>query len=238
MVQYRILFNGRSKQVCEADSDDRVILHFKDNTSAYNDIKKAVIEGKGAACCKVSSYIFNYLNMNGVETHFIARQSETDQLCRRVSIIPVEFEVRNYIAGSLSHRLKIQEGQKSDNLIVEMSYRNRELGNPYIGEDIAVALKLATYEELHEIRNTIEKINELLVELFSKAGIKLIDFKAFFGRTHYGRLVLANEISPDTCRLWDAKTDESLDKDRFRKDLDNVASSYQQVFERLNSLSL
>ena len=236
--QYKVLYEGISKMVCEADSPERVILHFKDTTSAYNNIKKATIKGKGEICCKISSFIFNYLNMNGLKTHFIAMQSPCDQLCTKVEIIPVEFAVRNYIAGTLARRLKMEEGFKPGNLIVELSYKNRGLGVPFISEDLAVALDLMSYEELSKAREIIVKANALLTDLFAKAGIKLIDFKAFFGRTSSGELILANEISPETARLWDIETEEKLDKDRFRRDMDDVAISYNKIYERLTSLEI
>ena len=236
MEQLELLYEGKAKQVFATDDPERIIIRYKDSATAYNNLKKATIVNKGVFSNDISSMLFRHLADAGVETHFIGKLNERDQLCRRVSIIPIEIIVRNIVAGSMAQRLGIEEGTRPSNTIVDLSYKRDELGDPLINDDHAVALGLVTYDELKQIYAVTRRINELLESLFDSAGITLVDFKVEFGRTSDGRIVLADEISPDTCRLWDKQTGEKLDKDRFRRDLGKVIEAYEEIDRRLKSL--
>lgn len=236
MEQLELLYEGKAKQVFATDDPERIIIRYKDSATAYNNLKKATIVNKGVFSNDISSMLFRHLADAGVETHFIERLNERDQLCRRVSIIPIEIIVRNIVAGSMAQRLGIEEGTRPSNTIVDLSYKRDELGDPLINDDHAVALGLVTYDELKQIYAVTRRINELLESLFDSAGITLVDFKVEFGRTSDGRIILADEISPDTCRLWDKQTGEKLDKDRFRRDLGKVIEAYEEIDRRLKSL--
>ena len=236
MEQLELLYEGKAKQVFATDDPERIIIRYKDSATAYNNLKKATIVNKGVFSNDISSMLFRHLADAGVETHFIEKLNERDQLCRRVSIIPIEIIVRNIVAGSMAQRLGIEEGTRPTNTIVDLSYKRDELGDPLINDDHAVALGLVTYDELKQIYAVTRRINELLESLFDSAGITLVDFKVEFGRTSDGRIILADEISPDTCRLWDKQTGEKLDKDRFRRDLGKVIEAYEEIDRRLKSL--
>ena len=236
MEQLELLYEGKAKQVFATDDPERIIIRYKDSATAYNNLKKATIVNKGVFSNDISSMLFRHLADAGVETHFIGKLNERDQLCRRVSIIPIEIIVRNIVAGSMAQRLGIEEGTRPSNTIVDLSYKRDELGYPLINDDHAVALGLVTYDELKQIYAVTRRINELLESLFDSAGITLVDFKVEFGRTSDGRIILADEISPDTCRLWDKQTGEKLDKDRFRRDLGKVIEAYEEIDRRLKSL--
>lgn len=236
MEQLELLYEGKAKQVFATDDPERIIIRYKDSATAYNNLKKATIVNKGVFSNDISSMLFRHLADAGVETHFIERLNERDQLCRRVSIIPIEIIVRNIVAGSMAQRLGIEEGTRPSNTIVDLSYKRDELGDPLINDDHAVALGLVTYDELKQIYAVTRRINELLESLFDSAGITLVDFKVEFGRTSDGRIILADEICPDTCRLWDKQTGEKLDKDRFRRDLGKVIEAYEEIDRRLKSL--
>ncbi len=236
MEQLELLYEGKAKQVFATDDPERIIIRYKDSATAYNNLKKATIVNKGVFSNDISSMLFRHLADAGVETHFIEKLNERDQLCRRVSIIPIEIIVRNIVAGSMAQRLGIEEGTRPSNTIVDLSYKRDELGDPLINDDHAVALGLVTYDELKQIYAVTRRINELLESLFDSAGITLVDFKVEFGRTSDGRIILADEISPDTCRLWDKQTGEKLDKDRFRRDLGKVIEAYEEIDRRLKSL--
>ncbi len=236
MEQLELLYEGKAKQVFATDDPERIIIRYKDSATAYNNLKKATIVNKGVFSNDISSMLFRHLADAGVETHFIEKFNERDQLCRRVSIIPIEIIVRNIVAGSMAQRLGIEEGTRPSNTIVDLSYKRDELGDPLINDDHAVALGLVTYDELKQIYAVTRRINELLESLFDSAGITLVDFKVEFGRTSDGRIILADEISPDTCRLWDKQTGEKLDKDRFRRDLGKVIEAYEEIDRRLKSL--
>ncbi len=236
MEQLELLYEGKAKQVFATDDPERIIIRYKDSATAYNNLKKATIVNKGVFSNDISSMLFRHLADAGVETHFIGKLNERDQLCRRVSIIPIEIIVRNIVAGSMAQRLGIEEGTRPSNTIVDLSYKRDELGDPLINDDHAVALGLVTYDELKQIYAVTRRINELLESLFDSAGITLVDFKVEFGRTSDGRIILADEISPDTCRLWDKQTGEKLDKDRFRRDLGKVIEAYEEIDRRLKSL--
>ncbi len=231
-----MLYEGKAKQLFLTDNPSEVIVRFKDTATAFNNIKKATIAGKGRLCNAISAYIYNYLERAGVKTHFLKRLNEEDQLCCRVQTIPLEVVVRNTIAGSMAQRLGLEEGTKPDNVIYDLCYKSDRLGDPLMNDHHAVAMKLATYEELDVIYAIAKRINELLLDLFRRAGIDLIDFKIEFGRTPEGEIILSDELSPETCRLWDLATGERLDKDRFRRDLGRVREAYEEILHRLEQL--
>lgn len=235
MEKRAFLYEGKAKQIYATDDPNLIIVHYKDDATAFNNQKKGSIAEKGVMNNKIAQAIFNELAKYGIRTHFKEQLNERDQLCEKVTIVPLEVIVRNLIAGSLAKRLNIEEGTKPDNTILEISYKNDELGDPLINDHHAVALKAASYEELDKIYAETRKINSVLQEFFASRGIILVDFKIEFGRTASGEIILADEISPDTCRLWDAKTGEKMDKDRFRRDLGNVEEAYQEVLKRLTS---
>lgn len=235
MQQQELLYEGKSKLIFKSDKEDRIIIQFKDDATAFYNIKRAKIENKGKMNCAISSMLLGYLNENGVSTHFVERIDENKQLCRVVEHIPIEVIVRNVIAGSMAKRLGIEEGVVPENTIFDICLRGEELGDPLVNDHHAVALGIATYEELAKIYEISAKVNLLLSELFTKAGITLVDFKIEFGRTECGELVLADELTPDTCRLWDMATGERMDKDRFRRDLGRVRETYEEVARRIHN---
>ena len=238
MTKNELIFDGKEKKVFATEDPDRVIIHFRDVTLAYNGVKRARFIGKGALNNKISAILLNYLNQNGVETHFIEILGEKEQLCRKIEIIPLQVVVHNRIAGSLAYRLGVEEGYRHANVIVDLRYNNDELEDPFINRDHAVALGLATYQELDGMYNSARRVNELLKPLFHKAGIELVDVKLEFGRAaDTGAIIISDEISPDTCRLWDEATGERLDKDRFRLDLSRVVESYNIVLTRLKQVT-
>ena len=238
MRKGELIFEGNEKQVFATDHPDQVIFRYKDVTVAYNNVKRARFIGKGALDNQISAILLNYLNQNGVETHFIERLGEQEQLCRKIEIIPLQVVVHNRIAGSLAYRLGVEEGYRHSNTIVDLRYNNDELEDPFINRDHAVALGLATYQELDRMYNNARRVNELLKPLFHKAGIELVDMKLEFGRaSDTGSIIISDEISPDTCRLWDEATGERLDKDRFRLDLSRVVESYTLVLTRLKQVT-
>ena len=234
MEKREIIFEGNEKQVFATDDPDQVIFRYKDVTVAYNNVKRARFKGKGALDNQISAILLSYLNENGVETHFIKVLGEQEQLCRKIEIIPLQVVVHNRIAGSLATRLGVPEGYRHSNVIVDLRYNNDELEDPFINRDHAVALGLATYQELDGMYDIARRVNELLKPLFQKAGIELVDMKIEFGRaSDTGAIIISDEISPDTCRLWDIATGERMDKDRFRLDLSCVVENYRKVLERL-----
>lgn len=233
MKQLELLHEGKSKQFFKTDSDEHIIIRFKDDASAFYNIKYAKIENKGKMNCTISSAILGYLAENGVKSHFVEKIDETAQLCRLVEHKQIEIIVRNVIAGSMAKRLGLEEGIVPENTIYDLCLCSKDLSDPLINDHHAVALGLATYDELKHIYAVSERINMLLTDLFDKAGIRLIDFKIEFGRTADGELILADELTPDTCRIWDKVTGERLDKDRFRRDLGRVRETYEEVAKRL-----
>lgn len=237
MKQLEMLYEGKAKQVFKTDDAEKIIIHYKDAATAFNNIKKATIENKGVLNNAISTLIFEQLHAAGVKTHYIETLNDRDQLCRRVTIIPIEVIVRNTIAGSMAQRLGIEEGIKPTNVIFDICYKKDELGDPLINDHHAVALGIATYDELKQIYAMTSKINEVLTSMFRKMNINLVDFKIEFGRTSDGEIILADEVSPDTCRLWDLTTNEKLDKDRFRRDLGKVREAYEEILARLQSIS-
>lgn len=235
MKQMELLYEGKSKQIFKTDNPDNVVVRFKDDTTAFYGIKRANILNKGRLTCDISSMVLGYLNDNGINTHFIERVDDDGQLCRVVEHVPVEVIVRNVVAGSMAKRLGIEEGIVPENTIFDLCLRRSDLGDPLINDHHAVALGLLSYEELSELYEMSAKINSLVTELYSKAGITVVDFKIEFGRAADGSLVLADELSPDTCRLWDKATGERMDKDRFRRDLGSVGETYEEVAKRLHN---
>ena len=230
-----LLYEGKSKQIFKTDNPDNVVVRFKDDTTAFYGIKRANILNKGRLTCDISSMVLGYLNSNGINTHFIERVDDDGQLCRVVEHVPVEVIVRNVVAGSMAQRLGMEEGIVPENTIFDLCLRRSDLGDPLINDHHAVALGLLSYEELSELYEMSAKINSLVTELYSKAGITVVDFKIEFGRAADGSLVLADELSPDTCRLWDKATGERMDKDRFRRDLGSVGETYEEVAKRLHN---
>lgn len=231
-----MLYEGKSKQIFKTDMEDRVVIRFKDDTSAFYGIKRANIENKGRLTCDISSTVLEYLNANNINTHFIERVGADGQLCRVVEHVPVEVIVRNVVAGSMAARLGLDEGIVPENTIFDLVLRRNDLGDPLINDHHAVALGLMSYEEIAQMYEMSAAINRCLVQLYAKAGITVVDFKIEFGRDANGELVLADELSPDTCRLWDAETGERMDKDRFRRDLGRVRETYEEVAQRLHNI--
>lgn len=232
--QLEMLYEGKAKQIYRTDKEDMVIIHYKDDATAFNGEKKAQLESKGILNNEITSLIFEMLNKEGIKTHFVEKLNDRDQLCKKVEIVPLEVMVRNMAAGSMAKRLGLEEGTELKTTVFELSYKNDELGDPLINDYHAVAIGATTFEELNEIYEMTAKINDILKELFKKQNIDLIDFKIEFGRCD-GEILLADEISPDTCRFWDAKTREKMDKDRFRRDMGNVMKGYREVLSRLRA---
>lgn len=236
MKELELLYEGKSKQIFKTEKEDRVVIRFKDDTSAFYGIKRANIENKGRFTCDISSMVLEYLNANNINTHFIERVGADGQLCRVVEHVPVEVIVRNVVAGSMAARLGLDEGIVPENTIFDLVLRRNDLGDPLINDHHAVALGLMSYEEIAQMYEMSAAINRCLVELYAKAGITVVDFKIEFGRDANGALVLADELSPDTCRLWDTETGERMDKDRFRRDLGRVRETYEEVAQRLHNI--
>jgi phosphoribosylaminoimidazole-succinocarboxamide synthase len=234
LKQGDLLYEGKAKQVFAVEGrGDVVIIRYKDDATAFNGGKKGRIEDKGILNNKIASGLFEMLGKAGVPTHFIAQKSERDMLCKKVKIVPLEVIVRNVAAGSMAKRLGLEEGAALKTTVFELSYKDDGLGDPLINDYHAVAIGASTFEELDEIKKITFKVNDALSAFFLERGVKLIDFKLEFGRTADGALVLADEISPDTCRFWDEKTNEKLDKDRFRRDLGAVKEAYVEIWHRL-----
>ena len=232
------LYEGKAKKVFKTSDDALYMVEYKDDATAFNGEKRGTIEGKGVINNKVSAMLFRELEKEGIETHLVEFIDDTHQLVKRVEIVPLEVIARNVIAGSLSKRVGRPEGEVLPRPILEFSYKNDDLGDPMINHYHALALDLATEEEIDEIIAQAFKINELLQKIFDKANLVLVDFKLEFGRTPEGKIILADEISPDTCRLWDKDTHEKLDKDRFRRDLGGVEEAYIEVYNRLKNIGL
>ena len=231
----KLLYEGKAKQLFECENNDEIYVHYKNSATAFNGVKKEEFEGKGVFNNTITSLIFEYLEKQGVKTHFTRKVNETDQICKHVTIIPLEVIVRNIVAGSMAKKYGFEEGKKLKKPVFELSYKNDELNDPLINNDHAVALEIVTEEELENIRTQALKINELLQKLYLDANLVLVDFKIEFGKTKDGEIILADEISPDTCRLWDKDTNEKLDKDRFRRDLGSVMEAYEEVLRRLKN---
>jgi len=239
MKKGKKLYEGKAKILYAAPEKGTAIQHFKDDATAFNNQKKSTIEGKGILNNRISEHILSSLNQVGIETHLIKRINMREQLVKLVEIIPIEFVVRNIATGSLTKRLGIEEGTVLERPLIEFCYKNDELNDPLIAREHIYAFGWATPIEINRITDQCLRINDFMQGMFKGVGIKLVDFKLEFGRLNQNgkkKIVLADEISPDTCRLWDVTSEEKLDKDRFRKDLGNLLEAYQEVARRLNIL--
>lgn len=232
MKKLEMLYEGKAKKVYSTDVEDVVIVEYKDDATAFNGLKKGTIVGKGIVNNKMTNHLFALLEKEGVPTHLVEELSDRETAVKKVEIVPLEVIVRNVSAGSFSKKLGIEEGRQLLTPTLEFSYKNDDLGDPFINDYYALALGLATKEEIDRITELVFHVNRFLIKYFEQLGMRLIDFKVEFGR-YKGQIILADEISPDTCRLWDLNTNEKLDKDRFRRDLGNVEDAYQEVFKRL-----
>lgn len=232
MQKLDMLYEGKAKKVFKTDVEDVLIVDYKDDATAFNGEKKGTIVGKGVVNNRMTNYIFQVLEKEGVPTHFVEELSDRETAVKAVEIVPLEVIIRNIAAGSFSKKLGIEEGRKLLAPTLEFSYKDDALGDPMINDYYAIAIGASTREEIEKITKYAFKVNEVLCKFFAEAGIELVDFKIEFGR-YKGDIILADEISPDTCRLWDAKTHEKLDKDRFRRDMGNVEDAYQEVFKRI-----
>lgn len=232
MTAGTLIYEGKAKKLFTTGHPDEVLQYFKDDATAFNAQKRGTIVEKGIINNKVSERLFRLLEQNGVATHFVERKSDREMLTKKVTIVPVEVVVRNVIAGSLAKRLGLKEGEAIQPPIVEWYYKNDALGDPLIADEHVRLLKLATPEQMAEIKELALKVNSVLQPFFAERRMVLVDFKLEFG-VHNGRLILADEISPDTCRFWDQATRESMDKDRFRKDLGKIEEAYQEVLKRV-----
>ncbi len=233
MEKKELLYEGKAKKVYKTDDENLYIVDYKDDATAFNGLKKGQIAGKGVVNNKMSNYLMKLMEKKGIPTHFVEELSDRETAVKKVTIVPLEVIVRNIAAGSFSKRLGVEEGSPLKTTVLEYCYKDDALGDPLINDYHAMALGIATREDLDKIADMTFKVNDVLKEYFKTIGIELVDFKIEFGRTPDGEIILADEISPDTCRLWDAKTHEKLDKDRFRRDLGNVEEAYEEVFKRL-----
>jgi len=233
MEKGALLYEGKAKRIYGTNDPELLWIEYKDSATAFDGKKKAEIEGKGRLNNLISSIIFTKLQERGIDSHFVRQLSETEQLVKKVEIIPLETVVRNYAAGSISKRLGIPEGEKLRRPIVEFYYKSDALGDPLLTEDHIEILDLASQEEVELLKTKALEVNKVLTELFAELGVKLIDFKLEFGRDSQGNVLLADEISPDTCRLWDMETNEKLDKDVFRRDLGSLTEAYEAILQRL-----
>lgn len=232
MQKLEQLYEGKAKKVFMTEDPDVVIVDYKDDATAFNGEKKGSIAGKGVINNRMTNYIFRMLEEEGIPTHYVEELSDRETAVKKVEIVPLEVIVRNVAAGSFAQKLGIEEGRKLLAPTLEFSYKDDALGDPMINDYYAIAIGAATRPEIDKITEYTFKINEVLTKFFAEAGIELIDFKIEFGRFH-DQIILADEVSPDTCRLWDIKTREKLDKDRFRRDMGNVEDAYQEVFRRI-----
>ncbi|WP_368488162.1 phosphoribosylaminoimidazolesuccinocarboxamide synthase [Clostridium sp. BJN0013] len=233
MKKGEMIYQGKAKKVYETDDKDKVIIYYKDDATAFNGEKKGQISDKGILNNNITSSLFELLEKNNIPTHFEKKLNDREQLCKKVDIIPLEVIVRNVAAGSMAKRLGLEEGTPLKTTVFELSYKDDSLGDPIINDYHAVAIGIATWDELKTIYGMTASINDILELFFRKLGIKLIDFKLEFGKFK-DKIILADEISPDTCRLWDAVTNEKLDKDRFRRDMGNVKEAYEEILRRIS----
>ena len=232
MEKKELLYEGKAKKVYTTENPDVLIVDYKDDATAFNGVKKGTIVGKGVVNNRMTNHIFKMLEEKGIPTHFIEELSDRETAVKKVEIVPLEVIVRNVAAGSFSKKLGIEEGFRLLSPTLEFSYKNDELGDPMINDYYAVAIGAATREEIDKITELVFKINEILVDYFKSIKVDLIDFKVEFGR-YKGQIILADEISPDTCRFWDSETHEKLDKDRFRRDLGHVEEAYEEIYSRI-----
>ena len=235
MKKLKLLYEGKAKKVYQTEMAQRLIVEYKDDATAFNGLKKGTIVGKGIINNKMSNRLMQRLEDAGIPTHFVTELNDRETVVKRVSIVPLEVIVRNIAAGSFSMRYGVEEGTVFEQPTIEFSYKNDSLGDPLLNTDHAKALKLATDAEIATIRTMALRINEILKSFWAECGVTLVDFKLEFGRLSDGTIILADEISPDTCRLWDAKTGDKLDKDRFRRDLGGVEDAYAEIMRRLVS---
>ena len=233
MEKKEMLYEGKAKKVYATEDPQQLIVSYKDDATAFNGLKKGTITGKGAINNRMSNLLMARLEKEGIPTHLIKELNDRETLVKKVSIVPLEVIVRNISAGSFAKRYGVEEGIVFDQPTFELSYKNDDLGDPLMNDDHALALKLATPEELALIRRYALTVDKLMQEVWADCGVTLVDFKLEFGRLEDGTIVLADEISPDTCRLWDSETHEKLDKDRFRRDMGGVEAAYEQVMSRL-----
>lgn len=232
MEKKELLYEGKAKKVYTTENPDVLIVDYKDDATAFNGVKKGTIVGKGVVNNRMTNHIFKMLEEKGIPTHFVEELSDRETAVKKVEIVPLEVIVRNVAAGSFSKKLGIEEGFRLLSPTLEFSYKNDELGDPMINDYYAVAIGAATREEIDKITELVFKINEILVDYFKSIKVDLIDFKVEFGR-YKGQIILADEISPDTCRFWDSETHEKLDKDRFRRDLGHVEEAYEEIYRRI-----
>lgn len=237
MVEQELLYEGKAKRIYSTDNPEIVRVQYKDSATAFNGEKKAEIAGKGRLNNEITSLLFSKLMDSGIDTHFVEKTSDLEQLVKRVTIVPIEVVVRNIVAGSLSKRMGLDEGVVLAKPIVEFYYKRDDLGDPIVNEDHIESLKLATTSELQTIKEIALRVNNVLIELFNECNVRLIDFKLEFGKLSDGSILLADEISPDTCRLWDKDTNTKFDKDVFRRDLGNLTDGYEEILKRLGGLS-
>ena len=235
MQKKDFIYEGKAKQVYSTNDENLVIIHYKDDATAGNGVKKGTIKDKGIINNKITAKLFSVLEKNGIRTHFKEMLNDRDQLCEKLEIVPLEVIVRNVITGSMAKRVGIADGTIPKTTIFEICYKNDEYGDPLINDYHAVAMGLATFDELRYIYETTSKINDLLKKVFDEEGITLVDFKIEFGKNSKGEILLADEITPDTCRLWDKATGKKLDKDRFRQDLGGIEEAYIEILNRLEA---
>ena len=233
MQKMEMLYEGKAKKVYATDDPEICIVSYKDDATAFNGLKKGTITGKGVVNNRMSNFMFRLLEKQGIPTHYVEELSDRETAVKKVVIVPLEVIVRNTAAGSLSKRLGLPEGTPMKTPVLEYSYKNDELGDPMVNDYHIFAMELATREELAQIASMSFRINEIMVEFFKSVGVDLIDFKIEFGKTGDGKILLADEISPDTCRFWDVNTHEKLDKDRFRRDMGGVEEAYAEMMKRL-----
>lgn len=233
MEKLEQIYEGKAKKVYKTDDPELLIVDYKDDATAFNGLKKGTITGKGVINNHMSNFLMEIIESKGVPTHYVKELSPRETLVKAVKIVPLEVIVRNISAGSFAKRYGVEEGIVFETPTVECSYKNDELGDPLLDPTHAIALKLVTKEELDLIHSYALKVNEIIKEFWAERGITLVDFKIEFGKVADGTIILADEISPDTCRLWDSATGEKLDKDRFRRDLGNVEEAYEEVMKRL-----
>ena len=234
MEKQEMMYEGKAKQVYASEDPNLVIIHYKDDATAFNGLKKASISNKGVLNNKITTILFQQLNQRGIRTHWVETLNDRDQLCRKVSIVPLEVIVRTVVAGSMAKKFGIEEGTVLKEPVFEICYKNDELGDPMINDTHAVGLGFATRDELDQIYAITSQVNEALKEIFDQINIRLIDFKLEFGKDSEGQILLADEISPDTCRFWEKGTDKKLDKDRFRRELGDVIGAYEEIYGRLS----
>lgn len=233
MEKKELLYEGKAKKVYATDNPEVLLVDYKDDATAFNGVKKGTIAGKGAINNRVTNFMMQLLEKEGVPTHFVEELSDRETLVKKVSIVPLEVIIRNISAGSFAKRYGVEEGIVFAEPTIEFSYKNDDLGDPLINDYHALALGVATKEEIETIKNMAFKVNAVMKEFFKRLNVDLVDFKLEFGKVSDGTIVLADEISPDTCRFWDSTTHEKLDKDRFRRDLGNVEGAYQEMMKRI-----